>query len=190
MRLINPSTNQKEWAFIFREENPQKAEEIKQQVSKEIIPGTEQKDPKTGQPVPGSGQPKYNHILNMAEIKKGFDLTVATGSTVSISKYATFDQAAALYQMQAIDKQALLEAADYPNRNDIIKRMAAGAEQAQQAAQQMQQMELQIEQAKVKTAAQGDQIKAQTDMQTTKMDNESREKIKLLELALKPTGGK
>jgi len=173
MRLINPSTNESEWAFIFKEDDPQKAEIIKQKAKQEVIPGTEQKDPKTGQVV-NPGKPKFNHILNIAEIKGNFDLTVATGSTVSISKYATFDQSALLYKLGAIDKQALLDSAEYPNRNDILRRMSEQAQMAQQAQMQAQQGEMQMEAQMKQGDQQLEKRDQDVDMEMNKLDNQTR----------------
>lgn len=191
MRLINPATSDVEWVFVFREKDKQKADLIRGEKSKEIIPGTEQIDPQTQQPVPESGTPKYHHILNLADIKEGFDLNVATGSTVSVAKYAAFDQSTQLFQMGAIDKQALLDSAEYPNRKDIMRRMDQAAQAGQQAQQEAMQAEQQLEQGKLQVESQGDQLSSQTTLQKTEMDNKNKTKIKLLELAIKEkTNGK
>lgn len=171
MRLLNPQTNKGEFVFIFKEADPNKAQVIREQAEAEIIPGTEQIDPKTQQAIKGSGQPKYKQVLNMAEIKGTFDLNVATSSTVSVSKYATFGQAMALYQGGIIDRVAVLEAADYPNRDEILKRMEQKERQMMMAQQQATQIQ-----------AQKDMAKNQTTLQKTNMDNQTDvfiEKLKL-----------
>lgn len=177
MRLNNADSGAEEFIFVFREENPEIAQEIKQQMSQMEVEGTQQMDPNTGQPVPGSGQKKYQHVLNMADIKAGFDINVATNSTVSLSRLATLDRAIPLFDRGTIDQRALLEAADYPNMEGIMKRMSIAAQQRSQAQQQMQQMAMQLEQGKIQVKAQGDQIKAQTDLVTNKNDNETRLQI-------------
>lgn len=183
MRLFNSNTQSSEYVFVFREENPQKSQLIKQQKQQEIIEGTEQKD-QTGKPVPGSGQPKYKHVINLAEVKGEFDLTVATGSTVSVSKHATFDQAAVLFKLGAIDRTALLEAAEFPNRVDIIKRMDQQQQAMAQAQGQVAQMDMQKEQMGNQTTM----AKAQMDNQTKMAIEQIRKpdpRIQALEALLK-----
>jgi len=166
MRIMNPQ-GEAEYVYVFREEDEQLAQVIKQKVQQEIIPGTEQMDPQTGQPVPGSGQPKYKHILNLAEIKGGFDLRVADNSTVSVSKVATFEQSMVLYQAGIIDSEAVLESADYPNKEEIRRRMELKQQQAMQAQQQAVQTEVQGEMGK-------EQMKSQTTLQKAQMDNQTK----------------
>ena len=166
MRLFNPKTQGAESVFIFREDDPQIAEQIKQEKELEIVEGSEQKDPQTGQPVPGSGQKKYQHVLNLAEIKGSFDVNVATGSTVSVSKFASFNQAAMLYKLGAIDRAALLEAADFPNREEVSKRMDQQMAQAQQG-------QAEAAQAEAQGKIQGEQVQAQTTMAKAQMDNQT-----------------
>lgn len=161
MRLFNSGTAQQEYVYIFNEPEPEKAQMIKQQAQQEIVEGSEQKDPRTGQPVPGTGQPKYQHVLNMADIKGEFDLTVATGSTVSVSQVASFEQSLALFKLGVIDAKALLEAADYPQRDEIQKRMASQSQQAAQLQIQKEQQPLKIQQMKSQTEIQKKQMEIQ-----------------------------
>jgi len=182
MRVMNSQTGKAEYVYLFKEEDPQQAEVIKQKAKQQIIEGTEQKDPQTGQPIPGSGQPKYQHVLNMAEIKSSLDLTVATASTVSISKVATYEQSIQLFQIGAIDQQALLDAADYPNKAEVLERMQQAQQQAAQAQGQSQQEtvktfqqgEIQKEQTASKGDIQQEQLKGQTTMQKAQLDNQTR----------------
>lgn len=53
-------------------------------------------------------------------------LMVVSGSTMPTSKVQQRDEALALAKMNRIDQQALLEAMDYPDRRNIIKRMQMG----------------------------------------------------------------
>lgn len=63
-----------------------------------------------------------------------FSLWVQAGSTLPISRQARAAEADTLFAMGAIDRKALLEAHDYPNRDQITARMAemdaAGVSQA------------------------------------------------------------
>lgn len=61
-----------------------------------------------------------------------FQLWVQAGSSLPISRQARSQEADVLFAMGAIDKIALLQAHDYPNRNDIVARLQA---QEQAAAQ-------------------------------------------------------
>lgn len=53
-------------------------------------------------------------------------LTVVTGSTLPISRVQQREEAITLYGSQAIDRQELLERIDWPNRNEVVKRIEAG----------------------------------------------------------------
>lgn len=65
--------------------------------------------------------------------KQNFDIKIATGSTLPVSKTARAQQGQMLFTLNAIDQEALLEAYDWPNRKAIIERMNA-ARQAQMEA--------------------------------------------------------
>lgn len=54
-----------------------------------------------------------------------FSLYVLAGSSMPISRTARAQEADTLFAMGAIDHQAVLEAHDYPNRNDILQRVMA-----------------------------------------------------------------
>jgi hypothetical protein len=56
-------------------------------------------------------------------LRGDWDIIVGTGSTLPVSKSLRFEQAVRLYQMEAIDQPALLEAADWPGKEEIVKRM-------------------------------------------------------------------
>lgn len=53
-------------------------------------------------------------------------LTVVSGSTLPVSRVQRREEAIALSDKGQIDQQALLEALDWPNRNDIVQRMHLG----------------------------------------------------------------
>lgn len=61
--------------------------------------------------------------LDGSRIRGDWDIIIGTGSTLPVSKSLRFEQAIRLFQMQAIDQIALLESADWPGKEDIIKRM-------------------------------------------------------------------
>jgi hypothetical protein len=99
-------------------------------------------------------QSGYNIVLE--DIDLDYDVEVDAESSLPSSKRDRAQQAGELFRLKAIDRRALLEAADWPNRNEILARMGdgsiadteaqqAGAEQLIQAIiQQMMQQGQQI----------------------------------------------
>lgn len=57
------------------------------------------------------------------QIEGDWDIIIGTGSTLPVSRSLRFEQAVRLYQLQAIDRRALLDAADFPNREEILNRL-------------------------------------------------------------------
>ena len=55
-----------------------------------------------------------------------FEFVVESGSTVARTSLQTAEDAKALFQMGAIDQQALLETLNFPDWKDIVERMAEG----------------------------------------------------------------
>lgn len=55
-----------------------------------------------------------------------FSLYVRAGSAMPISRAARIAEAETLFAMGALDAQAVLEAHDYPNREQILQRVNAG----------------------------------------------------------------
>lgn len=76
-------------------------------------------------------------VIRIADVKKGYDFIewhaedydsqydykVNIENAMPLSKLAKFQQNLLLYQLGAIDQSALLDAVDYPDRENIIKRM-------------------------------------------------------------------
>lgn len=60
---------------------------------------------------------------NPEELLKQFAIAVTSGSELALSKEKGYALHTALYGMGAIDRKALLDAIEYPNRDEIIKRM-------------------------------------------------------------------
>ena len=56
-----------------------------------------------------------------------FSLFVRAGSAMPISRAARIAEAETLFAMGALDAQAVLEAHDYPNREQVLQRLNAGA---------------------------------------------------------------
>lgn len=61
--------------------------------------------------------------LDGSKIEGDWDIIIGTGSTLPVSKSLRFEQALRLYDAKVIDNVALLEAADWPGREEVIKRM-------------------------------------------------------------------
>lgn len=59
------------------------------------------------------------------EILRWLTLSVNTTTEMALSKDKSYAMHAALYGMGAIDRKALLDAVEYPNRNEILQRMEA-----------------------------------------------------------------
>jgi hypothetical protein len=73
-------------------------------------------------------------------IRGDWDIVMGSGSTLPVSKVIRFEQAVRLYQLKAIDRRALLDAADWPNREEILRRLGddAGAQADQVPAADIQ----------------------------------------------------
>ncbi|MEW6171865.1 MAG: hypothetical protein AB1510_02180 [Bacillota bacterium] len=56
-------------------------------------------------------------------IKGDFDVLVEAGSSLPVSKAGKYNQATFLFEKGAIDAQALLEAVEWPNREEVLQRM-------------------------------------------------------------------
>jgi hypothetical protein len=79
-------------------------------------------------------QSGYNIVLE--DIDLDYDVEVDAESSLPSSKRDRAQQAGELFRLKAIDRRALLEAADWPNRNEILARMGDGSiadTEAQQA---------------------------------------------------------
>ncbi|WP_339314617.1 hypothetical protein [Paenibacillus sp. FSL M7-0896] len=101
------------------------------------------------------------------EVKKAYRIIqltveVEAGSSLPQSRMARREEAKDLYTMQAIDQQALLEAYDWPEAEEVIQRMQQAAKQAAaaQAAQQQAEQQAQAQQKQVEM-----EFKAQQDAQ-------------------------
>lgn len=95
---------------------------------------------------------------------------IDTGSSLPTSRMARREEAAALFQMGAIDQEALLESYDWKDRDEILKRMQEAAQQQQQMEQMQQELQRlqQVEQQAMQQQAppQGVEGGQQPDMAT------------------------
>lgn len=69
-----------------------------------------------------------------------FRFTIAPGSSLNLTRVQRSMMASQLFQMGAIDEEALLEQVDFPDRDEVSKRVAAKKQQAQQFALQQAQI--------------------------------------------------
>jgi len=70
---------------------------------------------------------------------KEFKFTIAPGSSLSLTRVQRGLLASQLFQLGAIDEEALLEMVDFPDRQEVLQRVMARKEQAKAEAYQMSQ---------------------------------------------------
>lgn len=103
---------------------------------------------------------------------------IEAGSSLPQSRLARREEAVQLAQMGMIDQESVLEMYDWPDREEIMKRMKEQAAQTQQAqaeaAQAEAQGKLQIEQAKLQTQKEIEQMKAETELAKQHMTNRTQ----------------
>lgn len=113
---------------------------------------------------------KENESPEQEEVEKAykilsFTVEIEAGSSLPQSRLARREEAMQLYSAHAIDQESLLQSFDWPDREEIIKRMGEQAQQAQQA-------QAQAAQADAQAKVQAEQVKAQTDVQLKQMEIE------------------
>ena len=81
-------------------------------------------EPRILQIVGEDGKPQIIEFRGK-DIPKDFKIQVEAGSSLPVNRYAKFQQAILLYNVKAIDQMALLEAANWPDRESIVARMQA-----------------------------------------------------------------
>lgn len=117
------------------------------------------------------------------ETRKAFKILQMTveieaGSSLPQSRLARREEASELFTAGAIDQEALLDAYDWPDRDEIMKRMQQQAQQAQeaqaQAAQADSQAKMQIEQEKMQMQMQIEQMKLEADAAKTQANNNAQ----------------
>jgi hypothetical protein len=105
------------------------------------------------------------------DAKKAFkvlqmSVEIEAGSSLPQSRLARREEAAELFGAGAIDQEALLDAYDWPDREEIMKRMQEAKAAEQQAA-------MQAAQAEAQAKAQAEQAKLQQEMQIKQMELEA-----------------
>lgn len=91
-----------------------------------------------------------------------FVVEIEAGSSLPQSRLARREEAIELAGAGMIDQESVLQAFDWPDRDEVVKRMSEKAVQAQQAQAEAAQMEAQ-------SKVQAEQVKAQTQLQIEKM---------------------
>lgn len=117
------------------------------------------------------------------EVKKAFKVLQMTveieaGSSLPQSRLARREEAAELFGAGAIDQESLLDTYDWPDREEIMKRMQE-KEQAQQEAQAQTaqaeaQASMQMEQNKLQQQMQLEEMKIQADVQKQQMSDQAK----------------
>lgn len=168
--------NPNEWTKIKPEKQDDDAKSV-----------DEEGDESDQEPEPGSVDSS-----NQGEVQKAFKILqftveIEAGSSLPQSRLARREEAMELYGAQAIDQESLLDTYDWPDRDEVIKRMGDKAQQAQQAQAQAEQSveqskqqteqvkgqnQMAVEQLKAQTQIQIQEMKAQADMEKQKMNNE------------------
>lgn len=114
------------------------------------------------------------------EVEKAFKVLQMTveieaGSSLPQSRLARREEASELFGAGAIDQEALLDSYDWPDREEIMKRMKEQAAQQQeaqaQAAQAAEQAKVQAEQLKLQQQMELKQMDIQADMAKTEANN-------------------
>jgi hypothetical protein len=110
-----------------------------------------------------------NRILQMV-------VEIEAGSSLPTSQSAKKEEAMELFGAGLIDQQAALEVIQYPNADEIIKRMSEAAQAQQQAEMQAKQMEgeqqMQMKQMEIQAKMQQQQLKNQGDIQEERVEQQ------------------
>jgi hypothetical protein len=112
-----------------------------------------------------------------------FTVEIEAGSSLPQSRMARREEAMELANAQMLDQEAVLDAYDWPHRDEIIKRMgeAAQAQQKAQADAQMQQQQQQaqaqmrMKQMELEQQAKLKQMELQNKTDTTAMNNNAKQ---------------
>lgn len=92
---------------------------------------------------------------------------IEAGSSLPVSRMARKEEALELGKMNYLDQEAVLESFDWPDREDIIKRM-------QEAAKAQQDAQMQMQQQQADAQAQQQQQQLQVQMQQKQMEMEAK----------------
>lgn len=103
---------------------------------------------------------------------------IEAGSSLPQSRLARREEANELFQAGAIDQESLLDTYDWPDREEIMKRMTDKAQQMQeaqaQAAMQVEQAKAQMEQQKLQAQKEIEQMKIQADLAKSQATNQAK----------------
>jgi hypothetical protein len=133
-----------------------------------------------GQPVQTQepeGEPTKEDAQEAYKILQ-FTVEIEAGSSLPQSRLARREEAIELATAGFIDQQSVLDVYDWPDREEIIKRMAEAA-QAQQEAQMQaemakQEQAMQMKQMELQARSQEQQMNNEAKMQQTQMNNEAK----------------
>jgi hypothetical protein len=123
------------------------------------------------------GEEKESSEPGKEQVEKAFKVLQMTveieaGSSLPQSRLARREEASELFSAGAIDQEALLDSYDWPDREEIMKRM-------REQAQQQQEAQAQAAQAEAQANMQLEQQKMQADMAKTQANNAQLQKQQL-----------
>ncbi len=117
------------------------------------------------------------------EVEKAFKVLQMTveieaGSSLPQSRLARREEASELFAAQAIDQESLLDTYDWPDREEVMKRMGDSAQNMQkaqaEAAQAEAQANQQLEQQKIDGQIKIEEMKLQGDMMKNEANNNAK----------------
>lgn len=106
-----------------------------------------------------------------------FTVEIEAGSSLPQSRLARREEANSLFQLGVIDQESILDTYDWPDRDEVIKRMKEQQAQAQeaqvQAAQAEEQAKQQTEQMKIQSQMEIERMKIEADAAKTAATNQA-----------------
>lgn len=141
-------------------------------------------------------QPAQSDEKSEGKVKEAFRILqfvveIEAGSSLPMSRAARREDALLLFQAGAIDQQALLEAFEYPNAEEIMRRMGEVARAQQEAQAQAEQSKVQsqaqLKQMELQQKAQIEQAKLMTQAQIKGMEVQAKVAEKMANQPIQPT---
>lgn len=170
---INPETQEPAYdrTEFFLYANPNEWTKLDQE-------GTFANEGEEGAESADNGEEKQEKEVEKAYKILQMTVEIEAGSSLPQSRLARREEANELFTAGAIDQESLLDTYDWPNRDEIIKRMNEKAQQQAQmqaqAAQAEAQAKLQAEQQKMQMQMEMKQMELQAQAQQTQANNAAK----------------